>query len=265
MTAIVLAAGIGRRLWPLTAEHPKCLLPLPLAGGCTLIRLMMALELAGVDRLVCVVGYLRGQIRQALDAMCSRLSIRLVVNDRYSSGSIFSLGAARDFLDDDVLILDADVLLPLFLMSRLVQSNSPNAFLLDPNSKSSGEEMMLMTRGGRVWRVGRGVEQGSWDLVGESLGLAKFDRIAARTLRDGVSALTEGRCSRADYELAYRPVLESHDVGFLSAAGEPWTEIDTSEDLAMAVKSVAPRIADLELRDAVALATASQASRLELR
>lgn len=122
-----------------------------------------------------------------------------------------------------------------------------------------------MTRGGRVWRVGRGVEQGSWDLVGESLGLAKFDRIAARTLRDGVSALTEGRCSRADYELAYRPVLESHDVGFLSAAGEPWTEIDTSEDLAMAVKSVAPRIADLELRDAVALATASQASRLELR
>lgn len=265
MTAILLTAGIGRRLWPLTAEHPKCLLPLPLAGGCTLIRLVMALELAGVDRLVCVVGHLRGQIRQALDAVCFRLSIRLVVNDRYSSGSIFSLGAARDFLDDDVLILDADVLLPLFLVSRLVQSSLPNACLLDPQSTSRGEEMMLMTRGDRVLSVGREVEQGSWDLVGESLGLAKFDRSAARTLRDSVSAAIGARCSRADYEVAYRPVFDSHDVGFLSAAGEPWMEIDTSEDLAMAVKSIAPRIADLELREAVALATASRASKLERR
>lgn len=265
MTAIVLAAGIGRRLWPLTAEHPKCLLPLPLAGSCTLIRLVMALELAGVDRLICVVGHLRGQIRQALDAMCSRLSIRLVVNDRYSSGSIMSLDAARDFLDGDVLIIDADVLLPLFLVSRLVQSTSPNAFLLDPNSASRGEEMMLMTRGGRVWNAGRRVEHGSWDLVGESLGLAKFDRSAARTLRDSVAVLTEACFSRADYEVAYRPVFERHDVGFLSAAGEPWTEIDTSEDLAVAVKSVAPRIADLEMREAISLATASRASSLERR
>lgn len=246
MTAVILAAGIGRRLWPLTADRPKCLLPLPVAGGCTLNRLVWALELAGVDRLVCVVGYLRGEIARALEALDSDVQIQVVVNEHYQHGSVYSLYTAREHLDDEVLIVDADVLFPLPLVSRLIECELPNAFLLDPSVVSTGEEMLLMARGGRVWSIGREIDPGDWDVVGESLGLLKLDRHAAGLLKKSLVAIVERSLPLGDHEVAYRPILAEHHVGFLSVAGEPWTEIDTPDDLMMAAKSVAPRIADHE-------------------
>lgn len=249
MTAIVLAAGIGRRLWPLTADQPKCLIPLPVPGGCTLNRLILALEMAGVDRLVCVVGYFRYRIGRAIQAMESKLSIRLVVNERYRLGSVCSLHVARRFLDDEVLILDADVLFPLCLLSRLVQHGPENAFLMDPSSLPTGEEMMLMVQGNRVRRIGRQVENGDWDLLGESLGFLKLGSSAAASLRKSVEASVEPPVDLGDYEMAYLPVLDQHDVGFVSIEGQPWTGIDSPADLMMAARSIAPRIADHELHE----------------
>jgi len=246
LTGIILAAGIGRRMWPLTADRPKSLLPLPIDGGCTLVRMVHALELASIDRIVCVVGYLRGEIRLALDALGARVPIELVVNEDYRLGSVCSLHKARDYLDDDVVIADADVLLPGSLVRRLMEDASPNAFLMDSSAVASGEEMMLMVRRGRVLNIGREVPPERWDLLGESLGLLKLERRAARALRASANDIISGGSALGDYELAFRPVLSRFEVSAISVAGEPWIEIDTPFDLMMAGKSVAPRIVEHE-------------------
>ena len=246
MIGIILAAGIGRRMWPLTADRPKSLLPLPIEGGCTLVRMVRALELASVDRIVCVVGYLRGEIRLALDALGAGVPVELVVNEDYRLGSVCSLHKASKYLDDDVVIADADVLLPGSLVRRLTQDTSPNAFLMDSSAVASGEEMMLMVRRGRVLNIGREVPPERWDLLGESLGLLKLERRAARALCASANDIVSGGNALGDYELAFRPVLSRFEVNAISVTGAPWIEIDTPFDLMMAEKSIAPRIVEHE-------------------
>jgi choline kinase len=120
-------------------------------------RLLTALERAGVWEAVIVVGYLRQQIMAAVTHSETGLTIRYVENPRYQKGSLLSLWRAREELNQDLLILDADVLCPPTFLSRLVYSAHDNACLLDPRSVPSGEEMMLAARQGRVWYIGRQV------------------------------------------------------------------------------------------------------------
>ena len=103
MKAIMLAAGIGRRVWPMTAECPKCLLQF---GGTTLLeRMLVALELAGVREVVVVVGYLRQMVMNAVSLNGARLNERCIVNHHYQKGS---LSPARRLHPDCCWIRESD-------------------------------------------------------------------------------------------------------------------------------------------------------------
>jgi len=246
MKAIILAAGVGKRLWPMTAECPKCLLQF---GGKTLLgRMFTALERADVWEVVIVVGYLRHTIRDAVAQSESPLSVRYVENPRYQKGSLLSLWRARAELDQDLLILDADVLCAPTLLSRLVYSDHENAVFLDPRAVPSGEEMMLAARQGRVWHIGRRVP-GLWDMVGESVGFYKFTEEAARRLRLSVELCFRQGKVHADYEHALLPVLQEQIVGYERADDVPWIEIDTLADVERAESEIVPQIlAEEEVR-----------------
>lgn len=239
MKAIILAAGIGKRLWPLTAECPKCLLQF---GGTTLLdRMFTALERADVREVVMVVGYLRHKIVDAVARSGTRLSVRYVENPRYQKGSLLSLWRARAELDQDLLILDADVLCPPALLSRLVYSDHENAVLLDPRAVPSGEEMMLATRQGRVWHIGRQVP-GLWDIVGESVGFYKFTEAAARRLRQSVELCFRQGKVHVDYEHTLLAVFLECVVGYELVGDTPWIEIDTPADVERAEREIVPQL-----------------------
>lgn len=240
MKAIILAAGIGRRLWPLTAEYPKCLLSFD--GHTLLTRLLTALERADVREAVIVVGYLRHKIMDAVARSGTRLSIRYVENPRYQKGSMLSLWRAREELNQDLLLLDADVLCPPVLLSRLVYSDHENAVLLDPRVTPSGEEMMLAARQGRVWHLGRRVP-GIWDTVGESVGFYKFTEEASRRLRQSVEHCIRQGKVHADYEHALLPILWEFTIGYELVKDLPWIEIDTPDDVERAEREIMPQLA----------------------
>ena len=239
MKAIILAAGIGKRLWPLTADHPKCLLQF---GGETLLqRMLTALEHAGVQDVVIVVGYQRQMIRDAVSQRTATLSVRWIENPRYQKGSLLSLWWARKELNTDVLILDADVLCPPTLLARLVDSPHANAFLLDPRTEAAGEEMMLSACNGKVLNISRQV-QGTWDMVGESVGFCKLAKAASLRLRQSVEmCLRQGKI-HADYEHAFLPVLVEFDVGYELVQDVPWLEIDTPADVERAKREILPQL-----------------------
>ena len=239
MKAIILAAGIGRRLWPLTAECPKCLLSFD--GHTLLTCLLTALERAEVREVVIVVGYLRHKIIDAVAQSGTRLSVRYVENPRYQKGSMLSLWRARAELDQDLLILDADVLCPPALLSRLVYSDHENAVLLDPRAVPSGEEMMLAARQDRVWHIGRRLP-GIWDTVGESVGFFKFTEEAGKQLRQSVELCFRQGKVHADYEHALLPVFLECVVGYELVGDTPWIEIDTPADVERAEREIVPRL-----------------------
>ncbi len=243
MKAIILAAGIGKRFKAPTDQIPKCLIEIQ--GRTLLERTLSALGAAGVSRAVVVVGYRGEMIENTIGARCGHVQVSYITNARYDRGAILSLWSARQEFDDDLLIMDADVLFPTAMISRLVESPHPNCFLLDPSTTHTGEEQMLLTRGGRVVTIVRG-GSGDYDLVGESIGFLKISRQDAPLLRTILDdQIAQGR-DTIEHEEAYPMFLAQRFVGFEQVEDLPWIEIDFPQDLEQAKREVLPRILALD-------------------
>jgi len=243
MKAIILAAGVGKRFKEVTDRRPKCLIDIQ---GMTLLeRTLRALGAAGVREAVVVIGYRGDMIMQTIGSHCGDVSVRYVVNKQYEKGAILSLLSACEEFDDDILIMDADVLFPVQMIDRLVRSSHVNCFLLDSSAVNTGEEQMLLTRGGRVLNIVRG-GSGDFDVIGESVGFLKVSRDDAPLLRTILADLVAQGRDTIEHEEAFPLFLAQRVVGFERVDDLPWTEIDFPEDLERAEREVLPRIVALD-------------------
>jgi len=214
MRAVLLAAGRGRRLG---RDVPKCLLEV---GGKTLLRRHLE-ALRGFDVTV-VVGYRKEMVLEHLPR-----GVEVRVNSDYAKGSLLSLACGLS--DEEGVIMDADVVYDPELLRRLARAKDPVAFLLDPRSRFTGEEMMLGVRGRRVLEVGRGLT-GDFDLVGETVGFTKVSCIPE--LRHVIAQVAD---PGTEYEEALNRLVKRVPAGFV-LVDRPWMEIDFPEDLARAVE-----------------------------
>ena len=144
MKIILLAAGVGRRFGRRTKKLPKCLIPIGRRGENLLSRALNSFLQLGLRNVVIVVGHQKEKIVRECAKKGRGLSVHFIVNSAYKKGSIVSLHAASGELGENCLIMDADVFFPTQALKRLVNSKHHSAFLIDPRSRSTGEEMMLM-------------------------------------------------------------------------------------------------------------------------
>jgi choline kinase len=244
--AIILAAGVGRRLETRLGGRPKCLLAV---GGKTLLaRLLEALAAAAVREAVVVVGHGAAAVRAAIGTGQAGMPVRYAFNPDYRKGAILSLWCARDELDDDVLVMDADVLCPPALIARLVGAPQASCFLLDGSVAPSGEEQILMARDGRVHDIAkvRAVPAG-YDTYGESVGFLKVARAAAPVLRAALEAAVAAGRDDIEHEQVFPELLRQCVVGYERIDGSPWIEIDFPEDVERAEREVLPRLASADV------------------
>jgi len=211
MKAIILAAGVGKRFKEVTDHRPKCLIDIQ--GKTLLERTLAALGAAGVAQAIVVVGYRGEMIKQKIGSSCGGVHITYVNNPQYEKGAILSLLSARDEFDDDILVMDADVLFPVAMIDRLIRSPYANCFLLDGSAENTGEEQMLLTRGGRVLSIVRG-GSGDFDVMGESVGFLKVSRSDAPLLRSILESLVDQGRDTIEHEEAYPMFLSQRVVGF---------------------------------------------------
>jgi len=240
MTAVILAAGVGKRLHAASGGRPKCLIEI--GGRSLLARLLDGLAAADVRTAVVVTGFGDDAVRAAIGDGPDGIRVRFAFNARFREGAILSLWTARDVLSGPVLVMDADVLCGPDLIARLVRSPHPNAFLLDASVAPTGEEQMLLVRDGRVRNIVRGGLPG-FELAGESVGFLKLDAGAARLLATLLDARVAAGHTGIEHEEVYPDLLARVPVGFERIDGMPWTEIDFPEDVERAEREVLPRIA----------------------
>lgn len=239
MTAIILAAGVGKRLHGASGGKPKCLIEI--GGRSLLLRLVDGLAAAGVRRIVVVTGFGAEHVRAAFASVAGDVDISAVQNDRFTEGAILSLWSAREHLDGPVLVMDADVLCAPALLRRLVESAHDNCFLMDCSVEVTGEEQMLLVRDGKVRNIVRGGAPG-YELSGESIGFLKLDAPAARLLRDLMGRKIDAGHTGIEHEEVYPDLLAQVDVGFERVDGVPWIEIDFVEDVERAGSEILPAI-----------------------
>lgn len=230
LKALILAAGVGRRLNGSAGPMPKALLSF--AGRSLLTRHIAMLRGCGVQDITVVAGFEAEQIRGAVDPQ-----VRLVLNPEFRDGSVVSLWTARDVLTSGhgVILMDADVLYDQRLIARLVDSPHPNVLLLDRDIEPGDEPVKICIRDDRIVDFHKR-PQAAHEWHGESVGFFRFTPAVAADLADRASAYVHDGRRGMEYEEPIRDMIQ-HDpasFGWEDVTGLPWTEIDFPEDVAKA-------------------------------
>ncbi len=265
MKVVMLAAGVGRRLFgDENEEPPKALLRFD--GKSLLARHVEILLDLGISELALVVGHHKEDLLSEAERVAPDGFVCPIFNPRYRESPILSLHAAADVMEagDDVLFMDADVLYHPEMMGRLMRSPYRNCFTLDWEWEFGDEPVKLCFRGGELIDFGKQVTD-DYDQIGEWPGFLRMSgEIAAKVAAAAKAHVDEDNLT-ATYETAMRDVLVSEPAGtfgFEDITGIPWTEIDFPEDVVHAEDVILPRIKEFasDQPEADSPALASKAS-----
>jgi len=251
MKAVMLAAGVGRRLFGDDYNQPPKAL-IELDGKSLLHRHIENLHALGVDGMTLVVGFRKKEIVAAARAAAQAIGVpdfvQPITNPRYRGGPVISLWTARETLysGDDILFMDADVLYHPNLLERLIQSPHGNCFLFERDMDEGEDPVKVCIRDGNPVEFGKMIE-GDFDLVGEWPGFMRMTPEIATKVGKATEAFIDEARLELTYEEAIRRVVVSEPPGTFGIediTGIPWIEIDFPEDLELAKTEILPKLAN---------------------
>ena len=171
MIGVILAAGMAKRLRPLTDTRPKCLLQV---GERTLLqRTVDALLQAGISELVVVTGYRGNMLRDFLQQHYPQLTIHFIDNVDYEhNNNIFSLWLTRPYTDGrDFLLMDSDILFDPAIVRRMLAEGG-TALALNRHELGEEEIKVIVNADNKVVELSKTCSIS--DAIGESVGIEKI-------------------------------------------------------------------------------------------
>ena len=232
--AVVLAAGPGRRLGPLTRDLPKTLLPLGESG--TILDLVLAnLASVGVDEVAVVTGFAAGRVDELVPELEERhgLGLRAIYNERAEDwNNAHSLWLARDAFADGALLVNGDTVHPSSVEATLLAEDADGLVLAVDSSKPPHAEAMKVSLGedGAVERINKALEGAD----GEYIGVALIGPAAGEPLADALE-ITWRRDPSLYYEDGFQELVERGETVHMAPIGSvDWVEVDDDADLARA-------------------------------
>jgi len=237
MIGVILAAGMARRLRPLTDNCPKCLLKV---GDRSLLqRTVDALVAAGVDRLIVVTGYREYMIREEIGRLYPQLDVVFIDNADYeNNNNIYSLWLTRPYTDgNDFLLIDSDILFDPALIVRVASCHGAAIAL---NRHELGEEEMKIVSddAGRAIRITKQCDPS--EAAGESVGVEKITAGYSAALFAELEEMIEREgLENVFYELAFeRLIPQGHVFETVDTTDIFSVELDTPDDFANATRII---------------------------
>lgn len=239
MQAIILAAGMGKRLKELTQDRTKCMVQV---NGVALIdRMLHQIESRHLSRIVIVVGYEGEKLMKYIDTLGIRTPIVYVQNPIYDkTNNIYSLALAKDYLcQDDTLLFESDLIFEDAVIDQLLD---------DP-----GETLALVDKY-ESWMDGTCVKLGPDDSIAsfvpsknfrfeeaheyyKTVNIYKFGRHFSRThYVPFLEAYSKALGNNEYYEQVLRVIamLDDPEIRAKRLSGQLWYEIDDIQDLDIA-------------------------------
>ena len=239
MQAVILAAGMGKRLKELTSEATKCMVKVN--GVAIIDRMLGYLDKLGLSRIVVVVGYEREKLRAYIDALAVSTPITYVDNDiYYKTNNIYSLYLAKDYLlEEDTLLLESDLVFEEAVLKKIAEHPYPSLVLVDKfESWMDGTVVTLDEHDGiKAFVAKREFDFDKTDAYYKTVNIYKFSRTFSQLY---YVPFLEIYCKAMGTNEYYEQVLKvitfmgDPQIKAVKLTGEKWYEIDDVQDLDIA-------------------------------
>jgi choline kinase len=230
MTYIILAAGQGKKLHPLTLSHPKTLYKLD--GNTTVLqRLVRSIRKYDKDaEIVLIVGFMCKHIQTELQDD----NVKFVHNPFYAvTNSMGSLWFAKDYLQrENVTIINGDIVMSDSLMSDIVCAYTDFPYILLDSSQTDGNKYNVQVQGDRVCVMSKNLT----NFYGNYASVTKLDAVSSRFVLEQLNQMVNEGMYNLFFEDALVQMIfdNNFELFFKDIREYSWTEIDTVDDLILA-------------------------------
>jgi choline kinase len=227
MTYIILSAGKGVNLQPLTLNHPKSLYKLD-DKTTILQRLVRKIRKYDVEaEIVVVVGYMYKQIQEELEDD----NVKFVHNPFYSvTSSMGSLWFAKDYLQrENVTIINGDIVASDKLIQDIICQHIDFPYVLLDSSHRDANKYNVQVQGDKVCVMSKNLTQ----FIGNYASIAKLDAVSSRFLLEQLSQMVNEEMYNLFFEDALVQMIfdKNFELYYKDIIDYQWTEVDTVDDL----------------------------------
>jgi choline kinase len=221
-TAVILAAGISKRMGDFFDFEPKSLIEID--GESLLRRNIRLLRASGIEDIYVVVGYRQQSIRNHLNGILP--DSKIILNDEYEKyGSMWSLNCAFKIVNSDLIVFDADIFVSISMVKNII--NRKNTSIIVTPHSNSGDESLPKFKKGRLVNFSKEME--SDFSFPEYIGISFFTKECLE--------LMNSKNVEDSLELSYEAALgkssmtHSFDIDFIYHPTSKWSDLDQPEDL----------------------------------
>lgn len=239
MQAIILAAGMGKRLGELTKDNTKCMVRV---GGVTLIeRLLHQLERHDISKVIIVIGYQADNLKNYLATLPIRLPIEFVENSIYDkTNNIYSLFLAKNYLlQEDTLLFESDIIIEDSIIDKLIHHPHDSIALVDKFESWMDGTVVTIDDENRIQRFipNDRFRYEEIPTYYKTVNIYKFSKnFSCNRYVPFLEAYCAALGNNEYYEQVLRVItmLDNSDMKALPLNGEYWYEIDDIQDLDIA-------------------------------
>ncbi len=252
-TALLLAAGTGSRLYPLTRNSPKCL---TLVNEKSILeRLVIGLKQQGFKRLVIVTGYQENCIREFLGIETEDIDIEYIFSPLYkTTNNIYSLWMAREIINEPFMLIESDL---VFDESLLDDMCYPNRIAVANMQAWMKGTTVTVDQTQFVKKFQKGTTQPYDDIRYKTVNIYSFSLSSWYAIVERLDQyISVGRVNNY-YETVFAEMVADGSLYFKAVSFDykPWYEIDTIADLAEAEKLFPAEIYQIGIPDNIILQT----------
>ena len=239
MQAIILAAGMGKRLKKLTKNNTKCMVEV---NGVTLIdRMLHQIEKTNVDRIVIVVGYEGQKLKDYIATLDIKTKIEYVDNPIYDkTNNIYSLSLASDYLcEDDTLLFESDIIFEDSVLDEIVNDPRESLVLVDKYESWMDGTCVTLSEDDTIdtFVPGSKFNYDDADKYYKTVNIYKFSKHFSQTKYiPFLYAYQKALGQNEYYEIVLRVItmLDDPEIKAKRLTGQNWYEIDDIQDLKIA-------------------------------
>jgi choline kinase len=233
MIGVILAAGVGSRLRPMTNDKPKCLVT---TAGKTILEYQLdAYKEAGIEELVIVLGYESQAVKDYLKYN-KDFKIRIIENEIYEeTNNMYSFYLTRDYVEGKAFVLNnADLSIESNLVADMIADTREDLVAVDVGMFNDESMKVSINEDGFISDISKQVPKEK--AVGCSIDFYKFSEKSSLRFFQEMKTIIESDKNLKDWtEVAMQRLFHSQALHFnvFDIDGLAWVEIDNYEDLAL--------------------------------